>query len=212
MPSNPDTSQRKIALNCLDGQPAPPVVIEGWKAFGGFSSAAWESFWFLLAPVLMDPDSTTNQDLMRLFSQEYNVAPDSILAAMGCFELLLKNAAARDLPKERFQQDIEGLAGGSLDESGEFILSRYADAMQGLRRQILLEALAAHGKVMTGLQWRLDTLKHASGGNNLNTDIVLLTLAYREGKHEGSITLQLTEEAARQLKGFCDRFTDHQKA
>lgn len=209
---DPDTTQQQTTLNCLEGRPVPPVVIEGWKQLCALPRTCRESFWLLLAPVLMNPENATNKELILLFSKEHDVPPESLLSAMGCCELLLKQAAAMDLPEDLFRQDIEALSGGNLDDVGQFILTRYPDAIQGLRRQILLESLAAHGKVMTGLQWRLDTLKHSSKGNNLNTDIVLLTLSYREGQDENSITLQLTEEAARQLKKFCDRFTDRRTA
>lgn len=212
MQPDPEPTKQQTTLNCLEGQPAPPVVIEGWKQLCALPRTCRESFRLLLESVLMNPENATNKELILLFSKEHDVPPESLWSAMGCCELLLKQAAALDLPQDRFRQDIEALTGGSPDDLGQFILTRYPDAIEGLRRQILLESLAGHGKVMTGLQWRLDTLKHSSKGNNLNTDIVLLTLSYREGQNENSITLQLTEDAARQLKKFCDRFTDRRTA
>jgi hypothetical protein len=211
MPLSSNTSQQNIVLNCFEGQPAPPIVIEGWKQLNSFPRSSWDAFWLILAPVLLNPENATNPELVRHFARDHDISPDRLMAAMGCCELLLRQAAALDLPEERFQQDLEALGRGGLDPLGQFILSRFPDARKGLRQQILMESLAAHGKVMTGLQWRLDTLRHSSKGNLLNTDVVMLTLSYREGTTENSITLQLTEESARQLTGFCNRFTDRRK-
>jgi hypothetical protein len=199
-----DSAPETILLNCLEGRPAPPTVTEGWRQFGTIPEAAWPHFWLLLAPMLLTPESRSNQELISLFCEEHDVAPQAALAAVGGCELLLRQAAALDLDAAAFEQDLRQLSGGA-DERTRFVAPRYPEAKKELRKQIFMESLAAHGKVMTGLEWRLDRVQHSSRGNRLDSDIVLLTLNYREGHRQDHVTLQLTREAALSLKAFCDR-------
>ena len=202
-----DATHRQITLNCLGGQPAPPIVLDGWKQFSRFSEQARNEFWVLLGPVLLTPDSKANQDLVALFCKKNNIAPDALLSAVGCCEVLLKQSVTMDLASHLLRQDLLALSDDS-DNPTEYFLKRYPEAKKELRQRMLMQALAAHGKVMTGLDWRLDKVQHSSHGNHLNTDIVLLTLQYTEGRRQDSITLQLTREAAQKLKVFCDRMND----
>lgn len=202
------TAEPSIAFNCFGGQTAPSIVVDGWHRLAAFPPAAWEPFWLLLAPVLLQPGSPTHQNLIAMLGQQYSIAPDAMLAAIRCCELLLKQAAALDLTEAQFRQDLESL-GGPAELTG-FIQARFSETKQLLRRQILMDSLAAHGKVMTDLEWRLDNVLHSSKGNRLGTEIVLLTLHYLEGRTPGSVTLQLTREAAQMLGRFCDRLDDPQ--
>ena len=111
MPSDPDTTQRNIVLNCLDGQPAPAVVIEGWKAFCGFPGSSRESFWFMLAPVLMDPDSTAHGELAR-----------KVDAAIGNRDLDALKASFNELSnfhRERMQRTFDAFEAAQLPASLE---------------------------------------------------------------------------------------------
>ena len=182
------------------------MVTEGWKHLCSFPRRVWEPFWHILPPVLLNPTNAANKELITLFCKEQKVPPESMLAAMGCLELLLKQAAALDLPEEKFQQDLEAIAAGNAEELIQFVRDRFPNAKQGLREKIFQESLAAHGKVMIDLEWRVDKVRHSSRGKNLNAEIVLLTLHYREDRKEDKITMQLSKEAAGKLSAFCDRF------
>lgn len=201
-----NTTEPSIVFCCFGGQTAPPVVAEGWRRLAAFPRAAWEPFWLLLAPVLLQPGSPTHPNLLAMFGQQHGIAPDAMLAAIRCCELLLKQAAALDLTETQFQKDLESL-GGPAELTG-FIQARFPETKQLLRRQILMDSLAAHGKVMTDLEWRLDNVLHSSKGNRLGAEIVLLTLHYQEGRTSGAVTLQLTREAAQMLRRFCNRLDD----
>ncbi|MEJ2039666.1 MAG: hypothetical protein P8X55_12155 [Desulfosarcinaceae bacterium] len=179
MTETPEAGATPAGLNCFEGQPPPAVVAEGWKQLAAIPKKSWESFWLLLAPVVMNPGSTANKDLVTLFCKEHDIAPESLLVAMGCCELLLKQAAALNLSKEIFRRDLAVLAGDDSDELVHFVVQRFAGAMKGIRRQIFMESLSTHGKVMTGLDWRIDKVKHSSKGNHFDTDIVFLTVHFR---------------------------------
>ncbi len=66
--------------------------------------------------------------------------------------------------------------------------------------------LADHGKVLTGLSWRVDNVTSSDRGADLASPVVFLTLRYQEGKDSDSVTLQLTPESLQELKAFMERF------
>lgn len=203
-----ETAAGTITLNCLGGRTAPPLVIEGWRQLMAFPRPAWESYLQVLSSVLTQAGNSAHQGLIARVSKAHAISPESMLAALGCGELMLRRAAAADLGATQFRQDLDKLSGGGNGALANCFGARYPELKGAVRNQILMDALATHGKVMTGLSWRLDRVEHASQGNHLNTQIVLLTLDYREGRNQGSVTLQLTRDAARMLRRFCDRLDD----
>jgi hypothetical protein len=200
------TPEPAIALHCFGGQPAPAIVAEGWRRLAAFPAEAREPFWLLLASMLLQPAGPGHQNHIAMLGRQHGIAPDALLAAIRCCERLLRQAAALDLSEAQFRQDLEALGGPA--ELAAFILARFPETRHLLRRQILMDSLAAHGKVMTDLEWRLDQVLHSSKGNRLGAEIVLLTLHYQEGRSAGAVTLQLTREAAQLLRRFCDRLDD----
>ena len=133
MSSKSDPSKSEILLNCLDGRPAPPVVLEGWQQLSAFPRSAWEPFWRLLAPVRMNPGHAANREMIRQFCTAHDISPDGLLAAMGCCELLLIKAAALDLAQDRFQQDLGALTGDGFVETAHTTFQTPIDQRQDIR-------------------------------------------------------------------------------
>jgi len=130
----------------------------------------------------------------------------AVVSAMRGCDFLLRQACALDVDTEAFRQDLSALSEG--DEQGvEVIVSQYDGAKAELRKVIVQESLADHGKVLVGIDWRVDNVTASDRGAELNTTVVLLTLRYRENNRVERITLQLTPEAIRELKLFSDRFS-----
>jgi hypothetical protein len=206
MQQESDTQQPQISLRCCHGNPAPIPVVEGWRQFLRFPEQARKGFWGLLAPVLLEPANRSNRQRIESFSREYGLAEKDVASAVRSCDFLLRQASALDLDASAFQQDLAALSEG--DEQGaEVILSQYDAAKADLRRVIIQESLADHGRVLVGVDWRVDNVTASDRGAKLNTTVVLLTLRYRDGKREERITFQLTPETVKELKLFCDRFT-----
>jgi hypothetical protein len=170
----------EIRLKCCQDRPAPHAVVEGWKQFLGFPEKAINNFWSILRPALMQP---TNR----------------------C-DFLMRQAAALDMDAAPFRQDLATLSEGN-EQGAEVIFSQYEGAKAGLRKVIIQESLADHGNVLVGVEWRVDNVTASDRGTKLDTTVVLLTLRYRDANRTERITLQLTPEAMKELKLFCDRFT-----
>jgi len=206
MDQKSDTKPPEIKLNCCQGRPAPVPVVEGWRQFLQLPEHARKGFWGVLFPALLEPANPANKQRIESFSQEYSLEEENVLSAMRGCDFLIRQACALDMDTAPFRQDLAALSEG--DEPGaEFILSQYDGAKADLRKFIIQESLADHGKVLVGIDWRVDNVTASDRGAKLNTTVVLLTLRYRENNRVERITLQLTPEAIRELKSFSDRFS-----
>jgi hypothetical protein len=204
---NKNTTQAsEMRLNCCQGNPAPSYVVDGWKRFIRFPEQARNGFLSLLAPAMMEPADPQNRQRVGTFSNGHGLAEEDVVAAMRSCDFLLRKASMLDLNADAFQQDLADLSGGDPQAAGP-VLANYNAAKADLRQQIIRDTLADHGKVLVGLDWRVDNVTASDRGVQLNSDVVFLTLRYREGNTVERITLQLTPEAVEELKLFCERFT-----
>jgi hypothetical protein len=201
-----DTKPPDIKLNCCQGRPAPVPVVEGWRQYLRFPEQARKGFWGVLFPALLEPANPANKQRIEAFSREHGLEEVAVVSAMRGCDFLLRQASALDMDAAPFRQDLAALSEG--DEQGaDFILSQYEGAKADLRKVIIQESLADHGKVLVGIDWRVDNVTASDRGAKLNSTVVLLTLRYRENNRVERITLQLTPEAIRELKLFSDRFS-----
>lgn len=193
-------------LNCCRGNPAPSYVVVGWKRFISFPEEARNGFLSLLAPAMMEPADPQNRKRVGTFSNGHGLAEEDVVAAMRSCDFLLRQASMLDLNTDAFQQDLAELSGGDPQAAGP-VLANYNAAKADLRQQIIRDTLADHGKVLVGLDWRVDNVTASDRGVRLNADVVFLTLRYRESNKVERITFQLTPEAVKELKLFCERFS-----
>jgi hypothetical protein len=206
MEQKSDTKPPEIKLNCCQGRPAPGPVVEGWRQFLRFPEQARKGFWGVLFPALLEPANPSNKQRIESFSREHGLKEEAVVSAMRGCDFLLRQACALDMAAAPFRQDLAALSEG--DEQGtEVIVSQYEGAKAELRKMIIQESLADHGKVLVGIDWRVDNVTASDRGAKLNTTVVLITLRYRENNRVERITLQLTPEAIRELKSFSDRFS-----
>jgi hypothetical protein len=200
------TQPPEIRLKCCQDRPVPQPVVEGWKQFLGFPEKAMNSFWGILRPALMQPANPNNRQRIESFCGDYGLKETDVVAALRGCDFLLRQAAALDMDAALFRQDLATLSEG-VEQGAEVILSQYEGAKADLRKVIIQESLADHGNVLVGIDWRVDNVTASDRGTKLNTTVVLLTLRYRDANRTERITLQLTPEAMKELKLFCDRFT-----
>jgi len=206
MENTNSTQTSEMKLNCCQGNPAPSYVVEGWKRFIRFPEAARNNFLSLLAPAMIEPADPQNRERIMTFSNGHGLGEDDVVAAMRSCDFLLRQASILDLNADAFEQDLADLSGGDPQVAGP-VLANYNAAKADLRQQIIRETLTDHGKVLVGLDWRVDKVTASDRGVQLNADVVFLTMRYREGNKVERITLQLTPEAVKELRLFCDRFT-----
>ena len=197
-------SPPQIRLHCLNGQAAPAEVLNGWKRFAELPEDALMGFWGRLAPVLINPADASCSTRLETFCRENDIPLERGRAAAQALELLLGRAAALDIDIERFRQDLAALSGDP-SRATELVLAQYAGVKAELRKHIVVETLSDHGKLLVGVNWRVDKLTASERGVQLDTPVVFLTLIYRDGGNLDRITLQLTPDGMKDLQRFCSR-------
>jgi len=193
-----------VRLHCFGGKAAPPQVVDGWRQVLAYPPEIRDGLWSLVAPALLEPALPTTRQSFEAFCRDHEMDEKDVIGAVQLCELLLRQASALDLDQQTFGFDLAALSGG--DQSAyETLLSAYDNLKAGVRKRLLEESLADHGKVMVGLSWRVDNVGSSDRGTQLNAPVVFLTLRYREGERLDGVTLQLTPDALRELKGFTER-------
>ena len=205
MPSPNDSQQFPIRLQCLNGNAAQAPIIDGWKTFLRFPPGGKRSFWNLLTPALQEPNNPRNHERLKRFCKEHKLTEEDVVNALQSCIFLLHQASSANLGEDFFRQDLMALSGDD-PEAPRIILSRYENAKASFRDAIVEGTIVDHGKVLVGLDWRLDNVTASDRGTQLNTSVIFLTLRYREGDRIDRLTLQFTPQALRELKNFTDRF------
>jgi hypothetical protein len=191
-------------LHCFGGNPAPPPVLAGLRNLLVFADSAREGFWDLLSPVLAEPGDPGHPDRISGFCQEHALVEARVLEAIQACDSLVHQAAAFDLDPDRFKQDLTALT-GNIPVSLDPLLGHFQALKNELRGRIFQEILADHGKVLLGLDWRVDNVVSSDRGISVEGTVVMLTLRYREGDRLDRITLQLTPVTLAELKRFAER-------
>lgn len=208
-PANPQMSEATeippIKLHCLDGEGPSPEIVGGWRQYLALPKAARENIWDALLPVIVAPFGKEQGRLIGEFVASHDV-PDAetLMGALRCLCTLVRQAVARNLDRLVFEQDLRRLSGPN---SGyDAVLSGYETAKAVIGRSMASAALTDHGKVLNGLDWRIDKVVSSSHGGNTTGDVIFLTMRYVDGTEPGKVTLQVTPDVMRELKLFVDRF------
>jgi hypothetical protein len=191
-------------LHCFGEGPAPAPVVAGWQRLSGFPREARDRFWDLLEPALMEPADPRFQERLAAFCRKHAIAERHAVDAVQACDVLVSHASALDLDRERFCEDLCALSAGQ-DADAEFLLSRYDAVRRELRGRMVRRTIADHGKVLVGLNWRVDRVVSSDRGAQLNESVIFLSLQYRDGERMDGITLQLTPESLAELKRFAER-------
>jgi len=68
-----------------------------------------------------------------------------------------------------------------------------------------MASLAAHGKVLSGIEWRIDAIAASNRGRGIQLPVAMLTFDYRDRNQPGSVTLQLLPSMVKELRDVCER-------
>jgi COMM domain len=200
-----ESSTSQIRLQCLSGDAAPQPVQEGWQGLMQFPEDSRPGFWELLGSIVMEPNDPSYQERLETFCQTNKLEHPAVMRALQACDFLLRGATALNLDSDLFRQDLMALS-NSVEIVPDELLERYQSVQPHLRNRLVESTLTDHGKVLSGLDWRVDNVLSSDRGAQLNSTVVYLTLRYQDGDDLDRITLQLTPSALQQLKAFTDRF------
>ncbi len=188
-------------LFCLDGNPAPAELGPALAYIRQLPESAQEHFDQLLLPTLgAEPEDQLDSRLSRM-ARHHELDLETLAPAVKAARLVLRQAAAYNLTAEQVSQDVQALTSDT--PLAQLLATLYEGVLLELRREIARVTLAAHGRVLTGVEWRIDTIGSGDRGRALDMPVALMTFQYQDGETNGRITLQMVPEMVEQLRQIC---------
>lgn len=185
-------------LFMLAGKPAPVGLAQALRRLGSVRSDARAQLEEVALSSLEPlPEDQLEARMVRL-CRRHDWAAEEIGPGIKGIVFLLRTAAAADVDARALGTDVMALTDDA--SLADLVVGVYAKARGSLRNEIVRSALLAHGKVLAGVEWRIDTVGSSDRGRKLNVPVALLTLHYQEGTRTDAITLQALPETLHALR------------
>jgi hypothetical protein len=193
---------RKPSLRCLQGGEGPDDLGADLVQLLQLPAQAREHFWEVLGAYLRPRLDERAQTTIVGFCTEHELTSEEIAPAIRATRFLFQEAARANLDSEAFGRDVADVSG---EENAPALVGLlrpwFEDLRPRLRRELAERSIADHGKVVTGTDWRVDTIGGSNHAMGLNTPVAIVTFSYREGGQAGRVTLHLPPDQLEQLRG-----------
>jgi len=193
-----------MKLHCLGGISAPAEIVGDLRKLLDLPPAAFQTLWEVLGLCLGAQIPPAAEARLTEFCQTHGADEGALVAAIKACRFLLRSAISLDLSRAVFAEDLASLSGDG-PQISELLLLGYERAKSLIRAEILHGALADHGKLCEGIDWRVDYLTSSNRGEKLRIPVAMLTVRYREGNRSDRITVQFLPDAIKDLRKICDQ-------
>ena len=184
--STPDPDLR---LKSLRGATPPPDLRADLGLFARLPEAARARFWEALGPSLGEPIPSAVEGLLDGFCAATRADAGLLSRVLKAARFLVREAARRNVAPTDFTADLEALLPSDA-RSVASLGAGYERARALVRRELAELAILQHGKLLVGVDWRIDTIGTSNGAAELRQPVVMLTLTYREGERTERVTVQ----------------------
>jgi COMM domain len=189
-------------LHALDGEVAPAELSPALRSLLEIPAQTLAELGELILPNLEPmPEDQLDSRIARLCRRR-ELDPATIGPGIKATVFLFRQAAVFNVEAEQLAEDLATVGGSEL--LAELLIPLYREVFPELRREIAMAAIAAHGNVLTNVEWRMDTVGSTSRGRHLNIPVALVTMHFRNGTSSDSITLQMMPDAVGALRVVCD--------
>ncbi len=197
-------------LLCIDGTECPETIPSDLAALRALPPSAQAAFWEVLEPCLAPAPGADADRAIEAFARQHRAVGGLIAEALRGCRFLMYEAARRDLDRLSFAADLGTLlasdvADGQAESLRTVLLSRYDDAKQRLRREIVSRSIADHGRLLTGADWRVDRIAASQHGRAIDAPVALVTFSYREGSEQKRLTFHAELGMMLRLKQICEQ-------
>jgi hypothetical protein len=193
-----------LRLYCLGGGEAPPNLAGDLGVIPALPVEARQKLWQALGPTLAETLSADTEKLLELFCVAYRVDEQDLGRVLAACRFVIREAAAHDVLASALAEDLERLCPEE-PLVKDLVLAGYEPAKAHLRQEMTRAAVTDHGKLLVGLNWRVDAIQTSERGAGLRVPVALVTLHYREGGEAGQMTLQALPDMVGELRRACDR-------
>lgn len=216
MANSSDEAPASLSLHCLGGREPPPEVVSELRLLAELPARAHSGLWRALGPCLGDAPALAGgaaaiEQRLEELCGESGVSSADLSRVIRSARFLLREAARLDIERPLFERDLDAIFSGDGERGHRAkltLLAGFDAAMAELRAEILEGTLADHGKLLVGVDWRVDTLSTSSRGVKLRTPVVVLTLRYQDGERRERITLQALPGVLEQLRRVCENILE----
>jgi hypothetical protein len=184
---------------------APDGTAEELCELAQLPAGAHESLWALLALALPEQIPTSLDGAIERFAAAHAVPEGRLVRALRACRLLLRQAARRNLSAADLAEDLAALAGSNEGDVQAILMPHYAAAMDLLRHEVRYGALTDHGKLLARVDWRVDLVKHADRGVEIEEPVVLVTLHLLDGDKRERVTFQALPDMLSELQTMCQQ-------
>lgn len=187
------------SLHSYGGGPAPDGLADDLAELAKLPAEARARFWEILGPTLgTDPIPREVERKIDVFCAEHSAPPDTVARALRASRSLVRGAARHGLGKGGFGDDLARL--GCDSETASLLVAGFVQAATSLRKQAAIRDIGAHGSLLTGVDWRVDRILDTKRVKALGVEVLILTLSYKEGGQERTITLQVLPDMLAELR------------
>jgi hypothetical protein len=164
------------------------------------------AFGEILGPCLEPKLREDTDRLIEAFCRKYDAVGNQLALALRGARFMIWEAAKSRATAGDLSRDLVTLVGEAHGATlTTILLPVYEAATERIRGEILRRALADHGTVVVGVDWRKDRIVSSPHGRAIDADIATLTLSCREGNDTRRVSVQLDKEMLVRLRTACDR-------
>jgi len=201
-PASTDAATQPLMF-CLDGKPAPADLGPALLRLLELPEQARSRLEELLLPNLQPLSEDQLDNRIGRLCRRQDLPADVVGPGIKAVVFVFQQAAVFDVGSDELRQDLTALGAGQ--DLVDVLLGLYDKAFDELRAAIATATIAAHGKVLAGVEWRIDTLGSSNRGRRLNMPVALVTFHYQDGDQTDRITLQMLPQAVQGLRELCDQ-------
>ena len=192
----------KALLHSLAGRPAPDELGPALSAIRELPEKFRQSFEEIVISTLETiPEDQLDNRIVRL-CRRLELDPVDAAPPIKSARFLIRSAASQNVSPEDLAADLKALCPDA--KLAEHFLPIYEQARMPLRQEVLAGSLRTHGNLLSGLEWRVDTIGASNLGSDINAPVALLTMHYQDRHQQGSFTVQMLPDMVAQLRELCD--------
>lgn len=193
----------EILLHSLGGRAAPAELAPALNTIAELPDPFRAQFGEIVASTLDPiPEDQLDNRIIRL-CRKADLDPAKAAPPIKATRFVIRNAASQNTSSENLAADLHTLC--PEHDVAALILPIYEQARMSLRQEVLAGSLRAHGNLLNGLEWRVDTIGASNLGSEINMPVALLTMHYQDRHQQGSFTVQLLPDMVAQLRDLCDQ-------
>jgi hypothetical protein len=193
-PASPPAAEPRAPLASFPNAVPPTELGADLRRLVQLPQGAQSSLWDALGPSLAESIGDELSPVLDAFCKRHEVDADLLARVLQACRFLIRAAVRHGLDRQAFADDVTRLGGPDAPRLLALLLPGYEGAKRFVRHGLAKRTLAAHGKLVEAVEWRIERVLASNHGDDLDQPLVSLTFRYREGERADQVTLVLTPD------------------